>query len=163
MGLDDIYIIHRLLLIPPWTDSSGTIHSPPSSIIAKFVKRDTKETFYRERHKLKSKTTRGLGLASDEGNNICIAESLTQARRKLFLKSEERFEVQFHFYYEWYKVKSALSISNRASNEKLEELKTGSVSYGKIIEMYILHFSARKFVCYRAIRLNCEWNTTIPI
>lgn len=60
---------------------NGTVHSPPPSIIAKFVKRNTNEKFY----KASSKTTRYLvGLTSAEGNSIYIAESLTQAIRRLF-------------------------------------------------------------------------------
>lgn len=82
MDLDDISI--RPPKIPPWTDSNGTVHTPPPSIIAKFFRRDVREKFYRARYKLKNKTTKDLGLASDERNNIYIAKSLTQARKKLF-------------------------------------------------------------------------------
>ena len=54
LGEDDISISHRLPPIPPWTDKDGIVHSPPSSIIAKFVKRHVKEKFYRARYKLKT-------------------------------------------------------------------------------------------------------------
>ena len=85
VGEDDISISHRLPPIRPWTDENGTVHSPPPTIIAKFVKRDVKENFYRARYKLKNKSSRDLGgLSSAEGNKIFISESLTQTRKKLF-------------------------------------------------------------------------------
>ena len=54
LGEDDISISHRLPPIPPWTDKDGIVHSPPLSIIGKFVKRHVKEKFYRARYKLKT-------------------------------------------------------------------------------------------------------------
>ena len=98
MGLENISISHRLPKVPPWTDSSGTVHLPSPSVIAKFVRRDVREKFYRARYKLKNKTTRDLGLASDEGSNIYIAESLTQARKKLFKSaSKVKKDLKFNF------------------------------------------------------------------
>ena len=89
MREDDISISHRLPLKKPWTDSNGIKHPPsPPSIIAKFVRRDVKEEFYRARYKLKHFTTKDIDVtfasSEGEGNKIYISESLTQARRKLF-------------------------------------------------------------------------------
>ncbi len=100
LGEDDISISHRLPPIPPWTDQDGTVHSPPPSIIAKFVKRDVKEKFYRARYKLKNKSSRdlaGTSISSAEGSKIFISESLTQKRKKLFkaalkVKKELKFD-----------------------------------------------------------------------
>ena len=74
---DDISISHRLPLIRPWTDDNGTVHSPPPSIIAKFVKRGVEENFYRARYKLKNKSSGDLAcLSSAEENKVFISESL---------------------------------------------------------------------------------------
>ena len=95
---DDISTSHRLPPIRPWTDDNGIVHSPPPSIIAKFVKRDVKENFYRARYKLKNKPFRDLaGLSSAKENKIFISESLTQTRKKLFkaalkVKKEMNFD-----------------------------------------------------------------------
>ena len=99
VGEDDISISHRLPPIPPWTDVNGTVHSPPPSIIAKFVKRDVKENFYRARFKLKNKSSRDLaGLSSAEGNKIFVSESLTQTRKKLFKAAlKVKKELNFDF------------------------------------------------------------------
>ena len=99
LGEDDISISHRLPPIPPWTDEDGTVYSPPPSIIAKFVKRDVKEKFYRARYKLKNKSSRDLaGTSSAEGNKIFISESLTQTRKKLFKAAlKVKKELNFDF------------------------------------------------------------------
>ena len=96
---DDISISHRLPPIRPWTDDNGTVHSPPPSIIAKFVKRDVKEKFYRARYNLKDKSSRDLaGLSSAEENKIFISESLTQTRKKLFKAAlKVKKELNFDF------------------------------------------------------------------
>lgn len=99
LGEDDISISHRPPPIPSWTDEDGTVHSPPPSIIAKFVKRDVKEKFYRARYKLKNKSSRDLaGTSSAEGNKIFISESLTQTRKKLFKAALKlKRELNFNF------------------------------------------------------------------
>lgn len=82
---DDISISHRLPPIHPWTGNNGTVHSPALSVIAKFVKSDVKENFYRARYKLKNKSSGDLsGLSSAEENKIFISKSLTQTGEKLF-------------------------------------------------------------------------------
>ena len=96
---DDISISHRLPPIRPWTDDNGTVHSPPPSIIAKFVKRGVEENFYRARYKLKNKSSRDLaGLSSAEENKVFISESLSQTRKKLFkaaLKAKKELNFDF--------------------------------------------------------------------
>lgn len=72
---------------PVWfdIDDNGTVHSPPPSIIANFVKRDVKENFYRARYKLKNKSSSDLaGLSSAEENKIFISGGLTQTMKRLF-------------------------------------------------------------------------------
>ena len=57
----------------------------PPIIIAKFVRRDTKEKLYRARSKLRNITTQDLGFQGD--NKIYIQESLTQKNKELFRKA----------------------------------------------------------------------------
>ena len=99
LGEDDISISHRRPPIPSWTDEDGTVYSPPPSIIAKFVKRDVKEKFYRARYKLKNKSSRDLaGTSSAEGNKIFISESLTQTRKTSFKAAlKVKKELNFDF------------------------------------------------------------------
>ena len=52
------------------------------TIIAKFVRRDVKEKFYRARGQLRDKTTKDLGYSIN--NHIYISESLTEANKDLF-------------------------------------------------------------------------------
>ena len=64
-----IWISHGLPPIHLWTDDNGTVHSPLPSIIAKFVKRDINENFYRARYKLKSKSSWDLARLSSAVKN----------------------------------------------------------------------------------------------
>ena len=83
MGIEvtdnDISVSHRLPLSKAYKSKKP---AGPSPIIAKFVRRDMKEAFYRARMKLKGKTTKDLGLS--KANNIYISESLTASNRELF-------------------------------------------------------------------------------
>ncbi|EDO27224.1 predicted protein [Nematostella vectensis] len=86
---DDISISHRLPAANnrEWSDYEGNVHPPsPPTIIAKFVRRDIKDEIYKARFSLKDKTTQELEdfTCMDHRNHIYIAESLTQARKKLF-------------------------------------------------------------------------------
>lgn len=74
---EDISVSHRL-------PSRNRNPDRPPVIIAKFVRRDTKERLYRARKALWNKTTRDLGFQTD--NRIYISESLTQKNRDLFKK-----------------------------------------------------------------------------
>lgn len=77
--VEDISISHRL---PSRNDQWK---GPPSTpvIIAKFVRREVKEEFYKACFKLKNKTMQNME-GSDLDNHIYVSESLTQARKKLF-------------------------------------------------------------------------------
>lgn len=97
---DDISISHRLPPNKPWVDNNGTQHPPsPPSIIAKFVRRDTKNEFYSRRWKLKDKKSDDIeGLEGSPGHSIYVSESLTQRRKKLFrsaLKVKKDLNFQF--------------------------------------------------------------------
>ena len=86
----DISISHRLPATDKtWSDSRGMKHPPPPPIIiAKFVRREDKENFYKARNRLKNKTVGDLqrfnDLDLDCENQIYISESLNQRRKKLF-------------------------------------------------------------------------------
>ena len=60
---NDISVSHRL---PPSKAYKSKKPAGPSPIIAKFVRRDIKEAFYRARMKLKGKTTKDLGFPRSE-------------------------------------------------------------------------------------------------
>ena len=75
---EDISVSHRL---PQYKHN---VDKPPI-IIAKFVRRDTKENLYRARSKLRHITTQDLGFQGD--NKIYIQESLTQKNKELFRKA----------------------------------------------------------------------------
>ena len=69
-------------------------------IIVKFVKRDTKELFYKSRKKLSGKTTKDIDLGRISDNNIYISESLTAKNRALF-KECLKFRRNYKFKYIW--------------------------------------------------------------
>ena len=75
---EDISVSHRL------PQNKHNVDKPPI-IIAKFVRRDTKENLYRARSKLRHITTQDLGFQGD--NKIYIQESLTQKNKELFRKA----------------------------------------------------------------------------
>ena len=67
-------------------------------IIAKFVRRDVKETFYRARKKLRDLTTKDLGYKVSK--NIYINESLTESNKALF-KECVKVKKDLGFTYIW--------------------------------------------------------------
>ena len=73
-------VSHRL------PENKHNVDKPPI-IIAKFVRRDTKEKLYRARSKLRHITTQDLGFQED--NKIYIQESLTQKNKELFRKPQQ--------------------------------------------------------------------------
>ena len=75
---EDISVSHRL------PQNKHNVVKPPI-IIAKFVRRDTKENLYRARSKLRHITTQDLGFQGD--NKIYIQESLKQKNKELFRKA----------------------------------------------------------------------------
>ena len=85
------------------TASSGSIADKAlqfPKIIVKFVKRDTKELFYKGRKNLSGKTTKDIDLGRISDNNICISESLTAKNRVLF-KECLKFRRNHKFKYIW--------------------------------------------------------------
>ena len=90
---DDISVSQRL----PMRQSYMGKRSVPA-IIVKFVRRDTKELFYRAQKKLKDFTKRDLGFP--DGNNIFISESLTEANKELF-KAALKFRNEYSYDFIW--------------------------------------------------------------
>lgn len=78
----DISVSHRLAQIKP----SRTSMRKDPSIIVKFVRRNTRDEFYKARKLLRGKTTKDLGLSRVEENNLFISESLTKKNKDLFHK-----------------------------------------------------------------------------
>lgn len=93
ISADDISVSHRL----PMSHKYKGKRSLPA-IIVKFVRRDTKELFYRARKKLKDFTTHDLGFS--DGNNIFISESLTEANKELF-KAAIKVRKDYSYDYIW--------------------------------------------------------------
>jgi hypothetical protein len=81
MGLsikeEDISVSHRLPISNKYKGKRTE-----STIIVKFVRRNTRERYYRARNVLKDITTRNLGFSSH--NKIYINESLTEKNKALF-------------------------------------------------------------------------------
>lgn len=89
LDVTDISISHRL---PTGKKYKGKMSTP--AIIAKFVRRDTKDKFYKARKQLKDCTTGELGY--EVSNRIFINESLTEENRGVFneslkFKKEQKF------------------------------------------------------------------------
>ena len=108
---DDISVSHRLpkneasysSRLNDGTVSSGRIVDKAlqfPKIIVKFVKRDTKELFYKSRKKLSGKTTKDIDLGRISDNNIYISESLTAKNRVLF-KECLKFRRNYKFKFIW--------------------------------------------------------------
>ena len=89
----DISVSHRL---PASKNNKGK--RPEPVIIAKFVRRDVKETFYRARKKLRDLTTKDLGYKVSK--NIYINESLTESNKALF-KECVKVKKDLGFTYIW--------------------------------------------------------------
>ena len=77
---DDISISNRL---PTSSKYKGKKSVPP--IIAKFVRRNVKERYFKGRKQLKDRTTRDLGISPER--RIFINESLTERNKGLFNES----------------------------------------------------------------------------
>ena len=74
---EDISISHRLPLSSKYKGKRRL-----STIIVKFVRRSTKEAYYRKRKDLHAFTTKDLGFK--EENHIYVNESLTDRNKELF-------------------------------------------------------------------------------
>lgn len=87
---NDISISHRL----PANRNNSRNTEP--AIIAKFIRRDIRDQLYKARKNLRQITTRDIGILRTAERKIYIAESLTQANKKLFNKCLE-FKKQQHY------------------------------------------------------------------
>ena len=113
IGLDiekhDISISHRL---PKPSYSAAVREGPrPSSnassrapnIIVKFVRRETRDRFYKGRKLLRDKSTRDLDLARYSENKIYISENLTQANKDIFKESlQVKKDLKYKFIWTFY-------------------------------------------------------------
>ena len=85
------------------TRSSGRNVDPALQyprIIVKFVRRETKDLFYRSRKMLVGKTTKDLGLSRISDNKIYVSESITAKNKELF-KECLKFRRKNDFKYIW--------------------------------------------------------------
>ena len=103
---DDISISHRLA-VPSYASRTATASSSRSKqgtilpkIIVKFVRRETKELFYKNRKHLRGKTAADLGLGRYSNNGLFISESLTQRNKTLF-NDCLAFKKKHNFKYIW--------------------------------------------------------------
>ena len=90
----DISTSHRL----PANRNNSRNTEP--AIIAKFIRRDIRDQLYKARKNLRQITTRDIGILRTAERKIYIAESLTQANKKLFNKCLE-FKKQQHYKFIW--------------------------------------------------------------
>ena len=93
----DISISHR---IPGRVQRRGENMSTPPAIITKFTSRETRDSLYRARNKLKNHTTTDLGLGREATNPIYISESLTQRNKEIF-KMALKFKKERRYRYIW--------------------------------------------------------------
>lgn len=90
---DDISVSHRLpkpsysAAVREGPRASSNASSRTPNIIVKFVRRETRDHFYKGRKLLRDKSTRDLDLARYSENKIYISENLTQANKDLFKES----------------------------------------------------------------------------
>ena len=108
MGLNltesDISVSHRLPNNNSYSSrlKQGKVNpvSQIPKLIVKFVRRDTKELFYKSRKHLKGITTKDLGLSRLSENKIYISESLSPRNREIF-KACLKFKERNYFKYIW--------------------------------------------------------------
>lgn len=126
MGIEiqsnDISVSHRLSK-PSYSSvaSQGRRSKATSKIIAKFVRRDVQDQFYKARKYLRDKSTRDLGMARHSDNHIYINESLSPKNKELFkeclkLKREMNFKFIWTHYGRIYLRKDANSPAKAVSN-----------------------------------------------
>lgn len=125
----DISVSHRLPKKPTSYSSavSRDRRQRESKIIAKFVRRDVRDEFYRGRKRLSNKTTRDLGFSDQSGNRIYINENLSPNNKRLFheclkLKREMEFKFIWTHYGRIFLRKDANSPAKTVSNDKDLEL-----------------------------------------
>ena len=73
------------------------------NIIVKFVRRETRDCFYKGRKLLRDKSTRDLDLARYSENKIYISENLTQANKDIFKESlQVKKDLKYKFIWTFY-------------------------------------------------------------
>ena len=113
IGLDiekhDISISHRLpkpsysAAVREGPRASSNASSRAPNIIVKFVRRETRDRFYKGRKLLRDKSTRDLGLARYSENKIYISENLTQANKDIFKESlQVKKDLKYKFIWTFY-------------------------------------------------------------
>ena len=101
---NDISVSHRLSTrsyasAVTSSSRSNQVNSLPK-IIVKFVRRETKELFYKSRKRLRGKTTADIGLGRFSNSGLFISESLTH-RNKLLFKECLAFKRKYNYKYIW--------------------------------------------------------------
>ena len=113
IGLDiekhDISISHRLpkpsysAAVKEGPRASSNASSRAPNIIVKFVRRETRDRFYKGRKLLRGKSTRDLDLARYSENKIYISENLTQANKNIFKESlQVKKDLKYKFIWTFY-------------------------------------------------------------
>ena len=113
IGLDltrnDISVSHRLpkgsysAAVREGPQASSNTSSRTPNIIVKFVRRETRDHFYKGRKLLRDKSTRDLDLARYSENKIYIMENLTQANKDLFKESlRVKKDLKYKFIWTFY-------------------------------------------------------------
>ena len=113
IGLDiekhDISISHRLpkpsysAVVREGPRASSNASSRAPNIIVKFVRRETRDRFYKGRKLLRDKSTRDLDLARYSENKIYISENLTQANKDIFKESlQVKKDLKYKFIWTFY-------------------------------------------------------------
>ena len=113
IGLDltrnDISVSHRLskgsysAAVREGPQASSNTSSRTPNIIVKFVRRETRDHFYKGRKLLRDKSTRDLDLARYSENKIYIMENLTQVNKDLFKESlKVKKDLKYKFMWTFY-------------------------------------------------------------
>ena len=106
---NDISVSHRLpkpsysAAVREGPQSSSNTSSRASNVIVKFVRRETRDHFYKGRKFLRDKSTRDLDLARYSENKIYISENLSQANKDLFKESlKVKKDLKYKFIWTFY-------------------------------------------------------------
>ena len=106
---NDISVSHRLpkpsysAAVREGPQSSSNTSSRAPNVIVKFVRRETRDHFYKGRKFLRDKSTRDLDLARYSENKIYISENLSQANKDLFKESlKVKKDLKYKFIWTFY-------------------------------------------------------------
>lgn len=131
----DISVSHRLPINKTYAsrtrDGVGNQADPTSQfpkVIVKFVRRETKELFYKNRKHLREMSTRDIGLSRISENKIFISESLSP-RNKVLFKDCLKFKFNYGFKFIW---TQQGRIYLRKNNDTPARVITGKVDLEKL-------------------------------